>query len=48
LLSISSTLVSKVFSKLTQFELWARRITGSIFILVGIYYCLVYVFRVLT
>lgn len=48
LLSISSTLVSKAFSKLTQFELWARRITGSIFILVGIYYCLVYIFRVLT
>lgn len=48
LLSISSTLVSKTFSKLTWFELWTRRITGVVFILVGIYYCLVYIFRILT
>ncbi len=48
LLSISSTLVSRAFSKINQFEPWARKITGSIFILVGIYYCLVYIFGILT
>jgi len=48
LLSISTTLVSKAFSKIKHFELWARRITGVIFIVVGIYYCLVFIFRVMT
>ena len=48
LLSISTTLVSKAFSKITHFELWARRITGVIFIVVGVYYCLVFIFRVMT
>ena len=48
LLSISTTLVSNAFSKITHFELWARRITGVIFIVVGIYYCLVFIFRVMT
>jgi len=35
-----------IFNKLTQFEKWARRITGVIFILVGIYYTLIYVFGI--
>jgi len=45
LIAIGAGFVGKVFNKLTQFELWARRITGVIFILVGIYYCLIYIFR---
>ena len=35
------------FHKLQRFEWWARRITGVVFILVGIYYCLEYIFEVL-
>ena len=35
------------FHKLQRFEWWARRVTGVVFILVGIYYCLVYIFEVL-
>ena len=35
------------FQKLTRAELWARRITGAIFIAVGIYYSLVYIFEIL-
>lgn len=35
------------FHKLQKFEWWARRITGVVFILVGIYYCLEYIFEVL-
>jgi len=27
-----------VFNRLSQFEFWARRVTGAIFIIVGIYY----------
>jgi len=38
--------VGKAFNKLTQIELWIRRVTGIIFILIGVYYCLVYIFWV--
>jgi len=46
-LTASAQLVGRVFNKLTEFEYWARRITGVLFIFVGIYFCLVYIFRVL-
>lgn len=36
--------VGQAYNKLTVLEKWARKITGSIFILVGIYYCLVHLF----
>ncbi len=36
--------IGKVFNKITAFELWARRVTGVIFIAIGIYFCLVYIF----
>jgi hypothetical protein len=35
-----------VFNRITQLELWARRVTGVVFILVGAYYTLNYVFEV--
>jgi cytochrome c-type biogenesis protein len=35
------------FHKLQRFEWWARRVTGVVFIVVGIYYCLEYIFEVL-
>jgi cytochrome c-type biogenesis protein len=44
LVAFSARSVGLVFRKLTAFELWARRITGIIFILVGIYYVLIYYF----
>ncbi len=47
LIAFSAQLVGKVFNKLTQIELWLRRITGGVFIIVGIYFCLIYIFRVL-
>jgi len=34
------------FHKLQRFEWWARRITGVVFIVVGVYYCLQYIFEV--
>jgi len=39
--------LGKAFNLLTMIEKWARRITGTIFILVGIYYCLAYIFHLL-
>jgi cytochrome c-type biogenesis protein len=35
------------FHKLQRFEWWARRVTGVVFIVVGIYYCLEYIFEIL-
>jgi cytochrome c-type biogenesis protein len=46
LLALGAKSLGKAFDKLTQIELWIRRITGAIFILIGIYYCLAYIFNV--
>lgn len=46
LIALGAKSISAVFSKVTEFEIWGRRITGWVFILVGIYSCLVYVFGV--
>nr|MBN2277295.1 sulfite exporter TauE/SafE family protein [candidate division Zixibacteria bacterium] len=44
LISLGSGMVGRIFDKLTRFEKWARRITGIIFILAGIYYTVIYIF----
>jgi cytochrome c biogenesis protein CcdA len=38
--------LGNIFHKIQKFERWARRITGFVFILVGIYYCLYFIFDV--
>jgi len=38
--------MAPIFSRITRYEAWVRRLTGVIFILVGIYYSLVYIFRI--
>lgn len=45
LIALGTKFVGSLFSKLTAIEYWARRITGVIFIIVGIYYCLTYIFN---
>ncbi len=47
LVALGARSVGKVFDKVALFEKWARRVTGVVFIGVGIYYTLVYVFRVI-
>ncbi|MFH0939041.1 MAG: aromatic aminobenezylarsenical efflux permease ArsG family transporter [Planctomycetota bacterium] len=44
LIALGAKRVGEAYNKLISFEKWARRITGGIFILVGIYYCLAYIF----
>jgi cytochrome c biogenesis protein CcdA len=44
LIAFGARFVGAAFNRLTQFEFWARRITGSIFLLVGLYYILIYFF----
>lgn len=47
LIAVSAKSVGYLFNKITVFELWARRITGLIFIIVGIYLTLKYIFNIL-
>jgi cytochrome c biogenesis protein CcdA len=47
LIVLSTRAVGQAFNRITQFEWWARRITGALFIGIGIYFCLAFVFRVL-
>ncbi len=46
LLCVGIHSVSKWFQKVTKLEVWARKITGAIFILVGFYYILTHIFGV--
>ena len=47
LIAFGAHSVGKVFDRITQVERWARRITGVVFIGIGIYFSLAYIFRVL-
>ncbi len=46
-LAFSAQSVGKVFQRLTQFERWARWATGALFVLIGGYFCLAYIYGVL-
>ncbi|HUT34886.1 MAG TPA: aromatic aminobenezylarsenical efflux permease ArsG family transporter [Planctomycetota bacterium] len=46
-LAFSAQSVGKVFHRLTQFERWARWATGALFVLIGGYFCLAYIYGVL-
>ncbi len=48
LIALGAQWVSRVFKKLVQFEKWARRVTGVVFVIVGVRYCLLYIFEVQT
>jgi len=47
LLATSAQSVGKAYNVLAKIEWWARMLTGGIFILVGIYFSLKYVFQVI-
>ena len=47
ILAFSANRISRAFNALTLIERWMRRITALVFILVGGYYCLIYLFGVL-
>ena len=47
LLVTGARYVGAVFQRITRIELWARRITGALFIAVGIYISLKYIFHLL-
>lgn len=45
LLATGANYLGRVFDRVMGFELWARRITGVLFIGIGIYFSLEYIFR---
>ena len=46
LIAMGANKVAKAYDLITIFEKWARKITGILFILTGIYYSLVYILGV--
>ena len=47
IISYSSRFAGNFFNKLTAVELWLRRITGLLFVIIGIYFCMKYLFRII-
>jgi cytochrome c biogenesis protein CcdA len=46
LVAFGAGTIGSVFDRVTRAELWARRVTGVVFIAVGVYYSLTYIFEV--
>lgn len=46
LIATGARFVGTVFNKLAMFERWARRVTGAAFVVVGLYYCAVYLLAI--
>jgi cytochrome c-type biogenesis protein len=43
LIAMGAKSVASVFHRLSALEVWARRITGAVFIVIGIYFCWTYI-----
>lgn len=46
LIAFAANRVGKTFNRLTQVEWWVRTISGVVFILAGLYYCLTHIYGV--
>ena len=46
LIVISANAMAKTFDRIRAFELWARYISGVLFLLAGVYFCLAFIFKV--
>lgn len=46
IIAFSFNSLGKAYDKLKQFEFWARRVTGGIFVIVGIYYTVTHTFGI--
>ncbi len=42
LIALGANQLARAFDKITRFELWARRITGAVFLLIGLFFTLFY------
>ncbi len=43
---MSAQSIGNMFNKISQFERWARKITSIIFIVIGLYFSLIYLFKI--
>ena len=48
IIAYSTRIAGLFFNRLAVFERWFRRITGAVFVLIGGYFCLKYLFRVVS
>ncbi|MFW6161978.1 MAG: aromatic aminobenezylarsenical efflux permease ArsG family transporter [Planctomycetota bacterium] len=46
LMAFATQHVGRAFNRLTQVEYWVRMVTGTVFILAGIYYCVTHIYGV--
>lgn len=46
LIALGAKSIAAAFQRLTALEVWARRATGAVFVLIGIYFCAVHIFNV--
>lgn len=46
IMAFAAHLLGKAFHKIGKIEIWMRKITGWIFIAIGIYYSLIYIFNI--
>ena len=46
LIVISANAMAKAFNRIGIFERWARRVTGVIFLIIGVYFCLAFIFKI--
>ena len=44
IIAFASAYVGRAFNRLTQIERWIRYLTGTAFILAGIYYCMIHIY----
>ncbi len=47
LIATGARAVGRAFDRLALIELWARRLTGTVFVLLGVYFCLSYIFELI-
>jgi cytochrome c biogenesis protein CcdA len=47
LIVVSTEAMARTFNRIAAFERWARRVTGVIFVAIGIYFSLAFIFRVI-
>ena len=46
LIVVSANAMARYFNRISAFERWSRRLTGGVFVLVGVYFCLAFIFKV--
>lgn len=46
IITLGGQYLGKAFNSLTHIELWVRRITGILFIIAGIYYCITHIYGI--